>query len=103
MRLKRIAAFFLIIFLLSIFSYFYPKLTGESIEDNEYEKETTFVNRVIDGDTIETDIGTIRLLGINTPEKKMPYYQEAKDFLKQIENKTIDILRDNEDEDKYNR
>ncbi|MDP3027554.1 MAG: thermonuclease family protein [Nanoarchaeota archaeon] len=104
MKLKRLLAFLIVIALLALLSVYYPKLTGESIKENEYEKETIFVSRVIDGDTFEDDSGqSYRLLGINTPEKKMPYYQEAKDFLRQIENKTVDILRDNEDEDKYNR
>ncbi len=104
MKLNRILIFILVIIFLGLLSVYYPKLTGESIKENEYEKETIFAARVIDGDTFEDDSGqSYRLLGINTPEKKMPYYQEAKDFLKQIENKTIDILRDNEDEDKYNR
>ena len=34
----------------------------------------------------------------------MPYYQEAKDYLiLEIENKTIEVLRDKEDIDKYDR
>jgi micrococcal nuclease len=36
---------------------------------------------VIDGDTIDTSIGRIRLLGINTPEKNQPFYSEAVKFL----------------------
>ena len=104
MKLKRLLVFLLIIILLGFLAYYYPKFTGESISNNqEYEKENCFVNRVIDGDTLVCSNQTIRLLGINTPEKKMPYFEEAKDFLKQIENKTIEVLRDSEDEDKYNR
>jgi len=105
METKRILVFIIIIILLGFLAYFYPKLTGESVINNniEYQKEECFVNRIIDGDTIVCNNRTIRLLGINTPEKKMPYYQEAKDFLRQIENKTIEVLRDKEDEDKYNR
>lgn len=105
MKYKRFFIFIFVIILLSLLSVYYPKLTGEAVSNSntEYQKEEVFVTRVIDGDTIETDLGTIRLLGINTPENKMPYYQEAKDFLKQIENKTVEILRDKEDEDKYDR
>ncbi|RMD45604.1 hypothetical protein D6829_01730, partial [Candidatus Pacearchaeota archaeon] len=46
---------------------------------------------VIDGDTIEISTGQkVRFLGINTPEKGMPNYLEAKNFLKKLlENRTI--------------
>lgn len=38
---------------------------------------------VVDGDTIDVDtVGRIRLVGINTPEKKQPGYLEAKNFVK---------------------
>ena len=77
METKRILVFIIIIILLGFLAYFYPKLTGESVINNniEYQKEECFVNRIIDGDTIVCNNRTIRLLGINTPEKKMPYYQ----------------------------
>lgn len=40
------------------------------------------VIRVIDGDTVELASGQkVRLLGINTPEKNQPFYEEAKQFL----------------------
>lgn len=61
----------------------------------------TKIIRVIDGDTLETEIGKIRLLGINTPEKNQPYYEEAKQFLNIYENKTI--LIESKEKDKYNR
>jgi endonuclease YncB( thermonuclease family) len=103
MKIKKLFIFLLIIILLGILSVYYPKLTGEFVKEEEYGKEECFVERVIDGDTMVCDNQTIRLLGINTPEKSQAYYQEAKDFLRQIENKTVEVLRDNEDEDKYNR
>ena len=56
------------------------------------QRETAFVSRVIDGDTLELDTGRIiRLLNINTPEKNEQGYNLAKDFLKKFENKTIEI------------
>ncbi len=101
--LKRLMIFILIIFLLGILSIYYPQLTGKVVSEIMYEKEPAFVMRVIDGDTLESDIGNIRLLGINTPERGKPYYEEAKIFLEHVENKSIDILRDKENEDRYYR
>ncbi len=74
MKLKRLFIFILIIILLGLLAYYYPNIeslaTGKSISNanQEYPREPATVIRVVDGDTIETDLGTIRLLGINTPK-----------------------------------
>lgn len=102
---------------MGLLAYYYPYLqsiaTGQAIVNEnktDYQKEQGFVTRVIDGDTIVVsgaEIGNdihVRLLGINTPEKKMPYSDDAINFLKRtIENKDIELLRDYTDEDKYER
>jgi len=104
MKLKRLFIFLIVIVCLGVLSVYYPYLTGETaFEEETYKKEPANVIRVIDGDTIDTDIGEIRLLGINTPEKNMEYYEEAKEFLSSIENKSIMMLRDFEDTDRYDR
>jgi endonuclease YncB( thermonuclease family) len=61
------------------------------------------VTRIIDGDTIKLENGqTIRLKGINTPEKSMPFHTEATNFLtKLVQNKTIQI--ETYGTDKYGR
>lgn len=108
---KRLLVFLFIIILLGTLAYYYPYLTGETVRDSnvQYQKESAFVIRIIDGDTIVVsgdEIGNqthIRLLGINTPEKKMPYSKEAAEFLKHLEGKGIELLRDREDSDKYKR
>ncbi len=97
MDTKRLLIFLAIIIILIDLAYFYPKLTGEAI----YELRTANVTKVIDGDTIETDIGKVRFLGINTPEKKMPYYNEAKSYLEEFLGKTVEI--EVYGEDKYKR
>lgn len=106
MSSRRILIFILIILALSLISILYPKLT-HPITKNYYLTEQAILERVIDGDTIEAKVGNetwkIRLLGINTPEKNMPQYQQATDFLKQFQGKSITLLRDKEDTDKYNR
>lgn len=112
MSLKRIFVFFLVVFLLGLFSYFYPQvqeITGNTInqEQTEYPKEPAILERVVDGDTIVYRIDNItyncRLLGINAPEKKMPFSNESKAFLEQFINQTVYLQRDIEDEDKYYR
>lgn len=118
MNLKRLIFFLVILLLLALLSIYYPiieeKLTGKSITGNsnknkDYPKESAILTRVIDGDTIVVtgrEIGSnvhIRLLGINTPEKNMPYSNYAINFLKQYINKTIELQRDYTDEDRYNR
>ena len=101
MNTFRLLLFFVIIILLIDLAYFYPRLTGEVVR---YELEPALVTKILDGDTIEINNQTrVRLLCINAPEKKKPYYEEAKTFLKQIENREIEILRDKEDTDRYNR
>jgi micrococcal nuclease len=102
---KRLIVFLLIIVILSLFSIYYPYLqpTGKVTQIN-YEKETGVLLRVVDGDTIKLANGeNVRLLGINTPEKNMPYASLGKEFLQQFVNKTIYLERDREDLDKYKR
>lgn len=55
--------------------------------------KTIYVFQIIDGDTIKSTSGqTFRLIGINTPEKSMPFNKEATEFLKkQIQNKSVQI------------
>ena len=69
---------------------------------NSYEP--AFVDRVIDGDTIESNKTSIRLLGINSPERREFYYDEARDFLESmIFNQTVYLKYGKEKYDKYNR
>jgi endonuclease YncB( thermonuclease family) len=107
MESKRLIFFLLIILILGVTAYIYPTLTGNIINQDYYPKEQAILTRVIDGDTIEAkvngEIWKIRLLGINTPEKNMPQSQEAMVFLRQFENRSIQLLRDREDTDKYSR
>ena len=68
--------------------------------------ETILVNRVIDGDTIEAENRneSIRLLGVNTPERGEFYYKEAKQFLEsRILNETVTLRFGRDRHDKYDR
>jgi endonuclease YncB( thermonuclease family) len=58
---------------------------------NETE-ERVMITRVIDGDTFVINDGRIiRLANINSPEKNFYKIDKSKDFLKQFENKTINL------------
>lgn len=61
---------------------------------------------VVDGDTIDVDnVGRIRFVGINTPERDQPGYQEAKDFVKKacLGKKVYLDIDDAKHYDKYGR
>jgi len=78
------------------------------VEINEAESDESeiyFVTRVVDGDTVLLDSGEkVRFLAINTPEKWEYYYVEATQALRDlIENKTVVLVRDVSDKDKYGR
>lgn len=65
-------------------------------------EEYVEVERVIDGDTVVVNGTSIRMLGINTPEKGEKYYLEAKEYTESlVMNKTIRLER--QGKDKYNR
>jgi len=77
---------------------FYYNLTDTTPTLEEFQ-----VSRIVDGDTIQTSNNQyIRLIGINTPEKSMPFYNEATNYLtKLIRNKTIQA--ETHGTDKYGR
>jgi micrococcal nuclease len=67
--------------------------------------ETATVARVVDGDTIELADGRrVRYIGINTPERDQPYYQEATDANRQlVENREVQLEFDVDTFDQYGR
>jgi len=95
----------LIILIVALIAINYPAI------DNLLEKflntsQQAHIERVIDGDTIvaENNNNSIRLLGINTPERGEFLYDEAKSFLEHLvlgENVTLEFTGDRYD--KYNR
>jgi micrococcal nuclease len=111
---KRLIVFLIIVIVLLIIGYLLQlKSSGRSVAnstsviENSVE-ESGIVTRVVDGDTIHVNIRgkdeTIRLLGINTPEKKKSYYFEARKFLiDNIENKSVQLVVDRDNVDKYRR
>ncbi len=75
------------------------------LDNSKAKRSTAIVSRVIDGDTIKLQNGeTVRLLGINTPEKGQPYYADATNKLKQLlEGKKVFLEKDIQNKDKYGR
>jgi len=63
------------------------------------------VYRVIDGDTILVSGGEyIRYIGIDSPERGEPYYEEATELNRSIvENMPLILEKDVSDEDRYGR
>jgi len=99
-RKQIILIIFLILFLFVINYSFLDKSLKNFLSDSQIVK----IDRVIDGDTIKVNENSIRLLGMNTPERGELYYSEAKEFLeKLILNKTVRLESGKEEYDRYGR
>jgi micrococcal nuclease len=96
--------FILISLILLLFVLNYSFL-DEKLEGFLVNQDSVLVERIIDGDTIEIENKTsVRLLGINSPEKGEFYYEEAKEFLEDlILNKQVELEYVGERKDKYGR
>jgi endonuclease YncB( thermonuclease family) len=82
--------------------------SGSGGSNNSGGSETGVVVRVIDGDTIDVDINgqrtRIRYVGVNTPENDEACYSEATNANKSyVEGKTVRLVRDVSNTDRYDR
>ena len=98
MRLRSLV-YILIIVNFILIGYLVEDYTGRVV----YETEIANVTEIIDGDTLNTDLGKVRLLGINTPEKNRFGYEEAREFLLELEGKQVELIKSVEDRDRYDR
>jgi endonuclease YncB( thermonuclease family) len=91
---------FFALFCVVIASFAYLQHTGYFVV-----REVATVERVIDGDTIKlTDGRIVRLLGINAPETREYYHEEAKAALKSyVDGKNVSLETDLAKFDKYGR
>ena len=55
--------------------------TGASIDDPGMSAITTVFDSVVDGDTIRTEAGKVRLIGIDTPERGECGYNDAAELI----------------------
>jgi len=93
----------LVVLVLILFTINYPFL-DKTLEKFLTEEGFVLVERVIDGDTFAIENTSVRLLGINTPERGELYYQEAKEFLEElILNETVNLKYGKDKRDKYGR
>ncbi len=72
------------------------------------EGETAQLVRVIDGDTIDVRINgveqRVRYVGINTPERDEPCYQQATNYnARLIRGQTLTLVRDQSETDRFGR
>ncbi len=69
------------------------------------QRKISFVQRVVDGDTLVLANGErIRLIGVDSPEKGEPCFEEAGDFLAAaVSGRAVELFFDSERWDKYGR
>lgn len=89
-RKYKILLVFLIVFLFVVNYNFVDSFLEKTFLGEEFIE----VDRVIDGDTVVVNGNSMRLLGINCPEKGEIYSSEATEFLKDLVlNKTLRVER----------
>jgi micrococcal nuclease len=101
-KLKEPIILITLILLLFVLNY---SFLDEKLEGFLVNQDSVLIERIIDGDTVEIENKTsIRLLGINSPERGEAYYSEAKEFLEvEILNKPVELEYIGERQDKYGR
>lgn len=86
-----------------------PSLPNPAVgETDSPDGERAEVTYVFDGDTIEVDVGgrtyRLRYIGVDTPEREKPFYQDAVEFNRAlVEDQTVILVRDVSETDQYGR
>lgn len=86
-----------------------PSPTAElQVETGDVTGQTAVVTRIIDGDTVDVDLGgttyRVRYIGIDTPERGDFFYHEATEANRQlVEGQTVTLVKDVSETDRYGR
>lgn len=88
-----------------------PEITVASVEDplgNEVVGETAVVTHIVDGDTIDVDINgeifRLRYIGMDTPERGKPFFQEATDAnARMVDGQEVILVKDVSETDRFGR
>lgn len=100
MKREQLALIFLILGIIFINYSFIDNFLIKNFE----ETETGIVERVVDGDTIIVNGSSVRLLGINTPEKGEKFSDNATSFLEEkVLGKKVTLKFGKEKYDRYKR
>lgn len=84
------------------------RMSGESAAGQSAAGDFAAVTRIIDGDTIEVDINgqtyRLRYIGMDTPERGDPFFEEATEANRQlVEGQTVTLVKDVSETDRYGR
>jgi len=98
---RQVALLIALLALLFLINY---QTLNTTVQNYFSDDEIGIVERIVDGDTIIVNSTSVRLLGINCPEKGEQYYEEAKQYLEDlILNQTVKLEFGKEKYDLYNR
>ncbi len=83
-----------------------PTVPSTAEPEGSFAESATFV-RVVDGDTIETNVGTVRIIGIDTPEYDECGHAEASAAIEKLlssgDQVLLELPEGQNDQDKYGR
>ncbi len=99
------AAVLFILYGCGLYYYDYHKDSNENGSGGTYIGKNFTVKEVVDGDTIVLSGGQrVRLIGINTPEKGMYFFDEAREVLEaMVLGKEVILEKDISEADRYGR